>query len=71
MQNLLLTIQIIIGISLTITILMQSKGVGLGKAWGGTGMAYHSKRGVEKLIFRLTILLSILFFLNSIFILVL
>ena len=71
MQNWLLPLQIILGLSLSISILMQSKGVGLGRAWGGSGMAYHSKRGVEKLVFRLTIALAIAFFINSILILVL
>lgn len=68
MNNTLLILQILLGIGLTVTILMQSRGVGLGRAWGGSGMAYHSKRGVEKLVFRATIVLATLFFLNSILI---
>jgi preprotein translocase subunit SecG len=70
MNQTLLILQISIGLGLTITILMQARGVGLGRAWGGTNMAYHSKRGMEKLIFRLTIILATLFFINSILILV-
>lgn len=69
MENILLVLQIILGIGLIVTILMQARGVGLGRAWGGTGMAYHSKRGMEKLIFRATIVLAVLFFANSLLIL--
>ena len=70
MHTTLLITQIILGLSLTGTILMQSRGVGLGRAWGGSGMAYHSKRGVEKLVFRLSILLATLFFINSVLVIV-
>ena len=69
-MDLLLIVQIILGVSMVITILMQARGVGLGRAWGGSDMAYHSKRGVEKLIFRATIVLAVLFFINSILVLV-
>jgi len=69
-MDLLLIVQIILGVSMVITILMQARGVGLGRAWGGSGLAYHSKRGVEKLIFRATIVLAVLFFINSILVLV-
>lgn len=54
-------LQIIINILLVIAILLQARGTGLGAAWGGGGETYHSKRGVEKLLFTATIILSILF----------
>lgn len=47
-------------------ILLQAKGTGLGRAWGGGGEFYRSKRGVEKVLFRLTIALAVLFFIISI-----
>lgn len=59
MSNLIIVLQIIIGISLSALILLQAKGVGLGRSLGG--QLYHSKRGVEKLVFRATIILSVLF----------
>jgi preprotein translocase subunit SecG len=70
MKEWLLILQIIFGLGMSVTILLQARGTGLGRAWGGSGMAYHSKRGVEKLVFRLTIILAVLFFLNSVLVLV-
>ena len=61
MQNSLYITQIVISILLMITILMQQKGSGLGSAFGGDSAVYRTKRGAEKFIFRLTIILSILF----------
>ncbi len=45
---------------------MQAKGVGLGRAWGGGSEFYKSRRGVEKIIFRLTITVAALFLISSI-----
>ena len=54
-------LQIIICVSLIALILMQSSGSGLGSAWGGSGQSFHSRRGVEQTIFKLTILLVVVF----------
>lgn len=40
---------------------MQQKGSGLGSAFGGDSAVYRTKRGAEKFIFRLTIILAVLF----------
>lgn len=61
MKNILYIIQIVISVLLIIVIMMQQKGSGLGSAFGGDSAVYRTKRGAEKFIFRLTILLSILF----------
>lgn len=61
MQNILYTTQIVISLLLMVTILMQQKGAGLGGAFGGDSAVYRTKRGAEKFIFRLTIILSVLF----------
>lgn len=59
MKITLLVIQIIVAIAMSVLILIQAKGTGLGRAFGqGT---YHSKRGVEFVIFRFTIVLAVLF----------
>ena len=58
-------IQIILSIALIIVIILQAKGTGLGAAWGGGGGSYHSKRGVEKILYYLTISLAILFIASS------
>jgi preprotein translocase subunit SecG len=54
-------VQILICLLLTALILLQAKGTGLGTAFGGQSQTYHSKRGVEKAIFYLTVSLSVLF----------
>ncbi len=66
MRNVLQIIQIILAISLTALILLQAKGVGLGRTFGGGGEFYKSKRGVEKIIFYLTILAVFTFLATSI-----
>jgi len=46
---------------------MQTQGVGLGTAFGGEGGSYRTKRGAEKIIFNLTIVMAIVFVLSVIF----
>ncbi len=53
-------LQIIIAVALITVIILQAKGTGLGSAFGGNGM-YHSKRGIEKSLFVVTIILAISF----------
>lgn len=57
-------IQILIGISVSALILLQAKGTGLGRAFGST--AYHSRRGLETLMFKSTIALAVTFVIVSI-----
>lgn len=44
-------------------ILLQARGAGLGSVFGGSssGTVFKTRRGVEKLIFNLTIVFAILF----------
>jgi preprotein translocase subunit SecG len=55
---------IITSIALIASIILQSKGVGLGGLTGGgdAGGVYTKRRGVEKILFWITIGLSVLFF---------
>lgn len=62
MKTALNIIQIIVSIMLIATVLLQQKGVGLGSAFGGSSNIYSTKRGVDKVLFRATIVLSVLFF---------
>lgn len=57
---------IIISILLTVSILLQSKGVGLSSTFGGGGDFYRSRRGVEKILYYMTIGLAVVFFAISI-----
>lgn len=66
MKIALLIIQILVSIGLSTLILLQAKGVGLGRAFGGGGEFYKSRRGVEKIIFQATIVVAILFLVSSI-----
>lgn len=59
---------IITSIALIASIILQSKGVGLGGLTGGgtTGGVYSKRRGIEKVLFWITIGLSVVFFLLTI-----
>jgi len=47
--------------SLIIVVLLQNQGSGLGEAYGGGGNSYRSKRGVERSLFVVTIILGVVF----------
>lgn len=61
MKNALTIAQIVVSVLLVTAILLQSRGTGLGAAFGGDGNVYRTKRGVEKILFRATIVLAVLF----------
>jgi len=52
---------IIIAIGLILSILFQVKGGGLGGIFGQADTVYRTRRGVEKTLFQLTIILAVLF----------
>jgi protein translocase SecG subunit len=56
----------IVAILLILSVLVQQRGVGLGRAFGGGGDVYRTRRGAERLIFTGTIILAIAFVLLSI-----
>ncbi|MFC1726944.1 preprotein translocase subunit SecG [Patescibacteria group bacterium] len=66
MKNIIVIFQIIISVSLIVAVVLQSRGTGLGSAFGGGGESYRSKRGVERILFLATIVLGVLFFLSSV-----
>lgn len=55
--------QIILSILLVAAILLQQRGSSIGGAFGGDNFsaAYHQRRGAELFLFRLSIVLAILF----------
>lgn len=63
----LIIFQIILSLSLIMLILTQSKGVGLGRAFSGSSDFYKSRRGVEKFVFRATVIVTALFLITSVF----
>lgn len=55
--------QIVLGAALIVAIVLQSKEAGLGGLTGGeAGGVFRARRGVEKTLFNITIVLSVLFF---------
>ena len=61
----LVVAQGILAVALIAAILLQQRGTGLGGAFGGEVTAYRSRRGIERTLFRLTILLAVLFVIFS------
>jgi protein translocase SecG subunit len=56
---------IILSIALMAAILVQSRSAGMSSAFGGGAEGFHIRRGSEKRIFQLTIILSALFLLTA------
>jgi preprotein translocase subunit SecG len=55
---------IIISVLLVLSVILQSKGAGLGGLTGAdTGSIFTARRGVERTLFWVTIILSVIFFL--------
>lgn len=65
MTTFLMIATIIISITLIGIVLLQGQSSGLGSAFGGDASIYRTRRGVEKTLFNLTIILSTIFMLLS------
>jgi len=57
---------IIIAIGMMLTILFQVKGGGLGGIFGQSDTVFRTRRGIEKTLFQLTIVLAVMFFVVTI-----
>ena len=66
MQIYLNIAQIVLSIALILVILLQVRGGGLGGIFGQADTVYRTKRGVEKTLFQLTIVLVVLFIIVSV-----
>jgi preprotein translocase subunit SecG len=63
LENYLYVGLIITSIALIASVILQSKGAGLGGLTGGdTGGIFTARRGIEKTLFRVTIVLGVVFF---------
>ncbi|PIR85737.1 preprotein translocase subunit SecG [Candidatus Kaiserbacteria bacterium CG10_big_fil_rev_8_21_14_0_10_44_10] len=60
-------IQIVLAILLVAAILLQQRGSSLGGAFGGDNFsaAFHKRRGGELFLFRLSVILAVLFVLSA------
>ena len=61
-------VQIIIAVALVVAILLQARGAGLGSVFGGTGAVFKTRRGIDRMLFRTTIVLAVVFGLLSLFV---
>jgi preprotein translocase subunit SecG len=62
---------IITSVALIISVILQSKGAGLGGLTGAdTGGVYSARRGIERTLFWVTIVLSVIFFILALTIVV-
>jgi protein translocase SecG subunit len=65
-------VQIILGVSLITSILMQVRGSGLSSVFGGSGGEYfRARRGIERFLYYETIVVAILFVACALVILIL
>jgi len=65
MRTIILSVNIVVSIAIVALILLQGKGAGLGSAWGGGGELFQTRRGIEKVTLRLTVVLIVVFFVLS------
>jgi len=66
-MTLIYVAQIVIAVMLVAVILAQVRGGGLGGIFGGTGeSAFRTRRGIERTLFRFTIVLTVVFLILSI-----
>jgi len=59
-------VQIILSILLIALVAMQSKNLGTSAMFGGSGSFATTRRGFEKTLFNLTLVVSVLFFLVAV-----
>ena len=58
--------QIVIAIAVSSSILLQARGTGLSSTFGGESTAYRSRRGLERTLFRMTVVLIVVYVIISI-----
>ena len=61
METYLYIAQIVVALALIVIALLQVRGGGLGGIFGQADTVYRTKRGVEKTMFQLTIVLAVIF----------
>jgi len=64
MNNILISLQAITGLLLVLAILVQVRGKGFARSWGSS--ASFTRRGLEKVVFKMTFVLAFIFIAVSI-----
>ena len=59
--NIFQIMTLVSGILMIISILLQSRGASLGAGFGSSGELFTTRRGVDKNLFELTIILAVIF----------
>jgi len=65
LANFLTIVQMIVSVLLIISVLLQQRGAGGSAITGGGETSYHTKRGMEKVIFIATIFLAAIFLITA------
>ncbi|MBI2832494.1 MAG: preprotein translocase subunit SecG [Chloroflexi bacterium] len=58
--------QIVLAVAIILITLLQTKGGGLGGIFGQADTVYRTKRGLEKTLFQMTVVLMVLFIVNAV-----
>ncbi len=66
-MDLLQIAQVVIAVAVGASILLQARGTGLSSTFGGESTAYRSRRGLERTLFRLTVVLIVVYVAISLF----
>lgn len=66
METYLYIAQIVVAVAVIVVALLQVRGGGLGGIFGQADTVFRTKRGVEKTLFQLTIVLVVIFLILSI-----
>ena len=66
METYLYIAQIVVAVALIVVALLQVRGGGLGGIFGQADTVFRTKRGLEKTLFQLTIVLVVIFLILSI-----
>lgn len=61
MQTFLFVAQMVLSVALVLAVLLQVRGGGLGGIFGQADTVYRTRRGLEKTLFQLTVVLVVLF----------
>jgi len=61
----LIIFQVVISLLLMGAILLQSRGSSLGETFGGSGVFYGTRRGPERVLYIITVILAVLFVATS------
>jgi len=60
-EKLINVVQLVLAVFLILAILLQSRGAGLSGTFGGDSAVYTTRRGPEKVLYWLTIILAVIF----------